>query len=576
MLLTVLLVFVTFVVSSMLESSDIRVELQNLEDALSTGGNIKPILESFSTRTRKFFKEGPFDQKIVRDYFSIKEEFICLLNDSDSIDFKMEEISKISLYLFYELQKFENYFSQKNLHKVFLFLLKSSTEAFFQRAKDLVSKLIHKLSFDQRNEFIRLRLLDTKRSSSEMEEKMQKLSDTIDPEQIFNIISDGSNQPVAAQLFYYEMLAEHLHLLDFDAHPNWLPPILRALMIIFANDIRSKKLFKSIENFLLIDPVINIMKSSSEFDESYATLLGIVLSKSETFSERFDYLKNIFDEAASPHSGTIDILHKLCHYNQFVVALNNNSTKQDFKNAISAFENLIILKNENNLARKLIAADYSVYPILVRNFIDIARNENHPIFKLSVLVVGFIGYLGHGLFEDELKVLGCYCNMVTGFGYYMFKYGNESEILTNFINDLRPLASMVLNSVIEYIISSEKSSEKKNLQSVIGFSLMIPDSTERQGYIDRFYSYYISSLNSEFVKYDVITENDIEDKRGVYVTRFLAVLVIDILVPLKSELLFYLSQYYIFLKRKKLLNKTEIAILENNFFGFRRPGIKKF
>lgn len=567
---------VTFVASSKLSNFSFGKNLQDLKDTLNAGGDIKPILGSFMRETRHVFMNGSFeiDQEIVREYVAIKEEMICLLHKNDSIDFSLEEISIFNLFLFEELTKFEVFFSQANLHIVLLFLLKASSKTIFHKAKEIASGLAYKLTPVQMKEFIKFRLLDATRSSTDIEEKIRKLSTTSDPEEIYSIISDASNQNTKIQISYYEMLAENLHLLDFEVHPDWLFPILDALKILFSKNIKSQKFIKYIGDLILSDKIINIMKSSPQFSESYAFLLYFAFAEPESFSTKFDSIWKSFEESSSPYADTMKIICKLFQNIQFVVILDNYSNENDFKTAISAFGRLIKLKKENDYARQVLAADYKYFSSLIMKFTDISTIEKHPLFTLSLMVVGMIGYLGHDLIDDDKNTISCYCNIVSGFGYYILKNGVESEHVINFIEDFRPLVGKALDALINRIRRNNNFIGKKNLQSMIRFSQLVPDVIERHGFIDRIYSHYISDIQPQYNKYYTIKDREIGDNHGVHINSFLTFLDNYAFHPTESQLP-YLKEYYMFLKDSKLLNKTELLILENNFNGFKYRRVLK-
>lgn len=573
---------VTFVASSKLSNFSFRKDLQDLKDALNKCEDIKPILGSFTRETRQVFMNDSINlnQEEVREYIAIKEEMICLLYNNDSIDFDSEEISIFNLFLFNELPKFESFFSQANLHIVLLFLLKASSIVILHQAKEIASGLAHKLTSNQMNEFLKFRLLDSTKSkstsSTDIEERIRKLSTTSDPEEIYSIIVESSKTNIDIKIIYYEKLAEYLHRLDFEAHPDWLVPILDALKTLFLKNIKSQKFIKFVCDFILSDKIINIMKNSSEFNESYTFLLYFAFSEPESFSTKFEPVLTIFELSSSPYAETMNIIFKLFQSIKFVVTLNNNSNENDFKVAIDSFGKLIKLKKENYYARQVLKADYKYFNSLIMNFTAISTSEKHPLFTLSLMVVGMIGYLGHDLLDDEKFAVGCYCNIVSGFGHYMLKHGVESELVSNFLEDFRPLMGIAMEGLLNRIKRNNTFIGKNNLQSMIIFSQLIPDSVERQGYIDRIYSHYISDVQPQYSKYYTIVDREINDKQGAYVSSFLTFLKNYALHPSESQLP-YLKEYYTFLKDSKLLNKTELMILEKCFNGFKykRRIIKK-
>jgi hypothetical protein len=563
---------VAFVASSKLSDFGFSKDLQDIKDALNLGGDIRSALASFTRGTRQLYRNDAFklDQEMVYEYLAIKEEIICLLhNNNDLIDYEIEEIYIFNLFLFQELTRYESYFSQANLHVVLSFLLKASSKNIIKKSKDLAYNLTEKLTPEQLTDFIKFRLAHLKRESFDVEEKIGKLSTTSDPEDIYSTISAVSNSASRIQVSYYESLAEQLNHLNFNVHPYWLVPILDVLKALLSKNIKSTKFYTSVGTFLLNDTIINIMKSSAEFNESYSFLLFFAFKDNEIFSSKFQSVFATFEESSSPHAESLKTIIILYQNIRIISILNNNSTENEFKLVIGAFENLINLKKENYYARQIIAADYLSISSLISDFTNISTNEKHPLFWISLKIVGLIGFLGYDLFDDDKKVIGCYCNIVSGFGHFLLEIGvDSSDHFFKYIEDFRPFMAKALEATILRMMNIGTILGKRTFMAIIRFAELIPNVTDRLGCIDRLYSYYLSDIIPQFNKYDAIKDRELNDKHGVYMSSFLTFLASYTNNPTESQLP-YLREYFLFLKDSNLLNKTELMILENIFNGFK-------
>lgn len=536
------------------------------------GGDIRSALASFTRGTRQLYRNDAFklDQEMVYEYLAIKEEIICLLhNNNDFIDYEIEEIYIFNLFLFQELTRYESYFSQANLHVVLSFLLKASSKNIIKKSKDLAYNLTEKLTPEQLTDFIKFRLAHLKRESFDVEEKIGKLSTTSDPEDIYSTISAVSNSASRIQVSYYESLAEQLNHLNFNVHPYWLVPILDVLKALLSKNIKSTKFYKSVGTFLLNDTIINIMKSSAEFNESYSFLLFFAFKDNQIFLSKFQSVFATFEESSSPYAESLKTIIIIYQNIRIISILNNNSTENEFKLVIGAFENLINLKKENYYARQIIAADYLSISSLISDFTNTSTNEKHPLFWISLKIVGLIGFLGYDLFDDDKKVIGCYCNIVSGFGHFLLEIGvDPSDHIFKYIEDFRPFMAKALEATILRMMNIGTILGKRTFMAIIRFAELIPNVTDRLGCIDRLYSYYLSDIIPRFKKYDAIKDHEITDKHGVYMSSFLTFLVSYTHNPTEFQLP-YLREYFLFLKDSNLLNKTELIILENIFNGFK-------
>jgi hypothetical protein len=562
---------VAFVASSKLSDFGFSKDLQDIKDALNLGGDIRSALASFTRGTRQLYRNDSFklDQEMVYEYLAIKEEIICLLhNNNDLIDYEIEEISIFNLFLFQELTRYESYFSQANLHVVFSFLLKASSKNIIKKSKDLAYNLTEKLTPEQLTDFIKFRLAHLKRESFDVEEKIGKLSTTSDPEDIYSTISAVSNSASRIQVSYYESLAEQLNHLNFNVHPYWLVPILDVLKALLSKNIKSTKFYKSVGTFLLNDTIINIMKSSAEFNELYSFLLFFAFKDNEIFSSKFQSVFATFEESSSPYAESLKTIIILYQNIRIISILNNNSTENEFKLVICAFENLINLKKENYYARQVLAADYLSFSSLIPDFAKNCTSRKHPLYTINLKIVGLIGLLGYDLF-DESKVIGCYCNIVSGFGHFLVEIGvDPSDHFFKYIEEFRPFIAKSLKVNILRMMDKSTILGKQTLVEMVRFAELIPNVIERQGCIDRLYSYYLSYTFPRFKKYDAIKYHEITDKHGVYMSSFLTFLVSYTHNPTVFQLP-YLREYFLFLKDSNLLNKIELMILENIFNGFK-------
>lgn len=563
-----LLLVANFVTASKLSKFNFRSCLNNLKIALNSGGNIRPILFSFNRETSRFYSLAAavhFDSKFYSEYISIKEEIICLLHNIESNNFKIEEIDIFNVFLYEELSKYEHYFSRSTLHIVLSFLIRASSRNILEDAKDLSAKLLVKLTPEQIEEFIKFKIIDFKGSSwSNLDNKIKKLSGD-DQEEIFSVIcqvADDNNTNIKVKS--YEILAERLEVLDFDLHPDWLVPILDAFVVFFINNIKSSRFPVSVGHFLFSHKILEIMRNS-EYNPSYSLLLYFVLKDREIFNLKAGSLLSTFAE--SPYSYSLASTFALCRSIQIINRIDNHFNEENLNVVVTALDNLILLKENNEFSRRALSADCENISSIISNFEEITMNSRHGLNKIGMKIVGMVGYLCHDLVDDEGFIIDSHSNIISGYGAFLLKSDpNSCEYVSRFIQDFQPKIVIAL----EYFLKKAKDQfiQDLNLPAVIKFIQLIPDINQRNSLTDRFCSCFISDAIPDYNRYNTIQYFEINDKPGVYMTSFLTFLTNYARSPSESQLP-YLRDFYLFLKDSKLLTKTELMILENKFNGFK-------
>jgi hypothetical protein len=563
-----------FLAASNLSNFNFRKGLNDLKLALNSNGNIAPILDDFNKETARFYSSETIriSVEIHREYISIKEEIICLLYNDYLTDFKLDEIDVFNSLLFVELKKFDIFFSLDTLHIVLSFLIKASSRRVHdhKKVKEFAAKLAVKLSPLQYQEFLKSLILDFKSSeSSDIDSKIEEISNSFDQDQIFLIIREASNKiNENIQVKSYEILATKLEIIDFDVHPDWLVPIIKTLSILFSRNIESSMFSLLVGHFVFSEKIVNIMKNSS-FNQSYALLLYFVLKNQEIIKLYAGYIFPQIRE--SPYAFTFGTSLALIQNIQIISSnLNDNSSEDDFKRVVDPFDTLILLKNSNRnqFAKQVLSADFDYISSFVSKIENILMNEKHPLNALGMKIVGIIGYLCHDLSESEEKISISYSSIVSGYGTYLIKNEpNSCEHVNRFIHDFQPKIAIAL----EYLLKNFNNIyfQAFILKAAIRFALLIPDVRVSRSFIDRFCSNFISNSVSNYNRYETIKDIEIADEKGVYISSFLTFLERYVILPDESQLP-YLRDFYSFLKDSKLLSKTELIILERNFNGFRQ------
>ena len=563
-----LLFFVSLSVASKLIKYNFKHDLEDLKNRLETGEDIRSVLDSFNSDSRQFGKEIITPSvEALKEYVSIKEEAICLLFRNPSTDFKLRELEVFNKFLIEDITRYEFYFSQESLHYILAFLLKTATEANIKTVKHISTRIMQKLTPEQVIEFVNLNVFDTEESYVDVEEKINEISSLSDPEQICSLICQVSVDNIKISAKSYEILGEHLRFLDFEAHPDWLIPVLDALSDFFLKGVEFEKFTKYVCDLIFSEKVVSII-STLEVNDSYSLLLYFTTKDSEFFKEKLQLLTVEIQTALAPYANVLSTAAKIYRYILIISKLNAESNEGAFRLAISAINNLIKLKKENSFARKFIITEYKNIFELSLNLNAIYTVEIHPLNTLAWRVVGMIGYLCHDLSkEDKTFVTNCFANIISGFGHVLLK--QDLEFPDGFIEEFLPKIDMALDRTLNNIKKLKTSLRYQDLQAVIKFIQLHPSEKEGNFYIDRFCAQFISDVPPQFNKYTTIKDLKITDEKSIHVSGFLTFLDNYVRNPNDSKLL-YLREFYLFLKDSKYLSKSELLCLELNFNGFRK------
>lgn len=572
---TFLFFLITFsFASKQLSRYNFKNDLENLKYLLNTNQDVRPLLNSFNRDTYQLFNNPtPPSTKTITEYISIKEEIICLLLNDSTIDLRIVEFEPFHRALLEEILKYQSYFKKETLHFIVIFLFKSSSSDTARYIRKIGAKLLMNFTQEQLDTFISSGLFQDNSTKSEIDESISELSSSSDPEQVFSIFFQVSNEKLKISSDSEDLLADLLEIFDFNIHPDWLVPILETLKYLFSKGDKSKKFTMSVTEFIFSENTINILKDM-EVNEIYSLLIYYTSREAQSFKEKLECLPAELRQALNPYENILSTANKLHKLFQFITELNDNSNEMAFKLANSAMGKLLLLKYESEFVEQSLILEYDLFKKSLGNFASIYTNAYHPLCHLSWKVAGFIGFLYYDLADNYKLLRDCSINLVTGFGHALLK-----EDLNSFLNSI--IFPDRLYSIIDKAVDSTLKSIKEqnipflysHLQAAIKFIELHPSIESRNSFIDQFCVQFISDVPTQFNKYPSIENIEISNRHSVYVTSFLTFLENYVLNPCESKLP-YLREFYSFLKESDLLSKTESIFIENHFKGFRKLGKK--
>lgn len=532
----VLTLFLSYCLAANVSVSTHEEDLRAMKIFLMNGKGIGTFLKRFNGRSKELLESSSRD--IPENYFQVKEEVICLIMKHDSIvTFDCPEIKLFYDYFIKEIKKYEYNFSPKH---------KDVINSFLTKALNMC-----KIHDDFMESHITARI------------EALKFEEVPDQDKIYTFLYEFVNDCGLPDVKCMKIMISQVLNLRFDEHPEWLSFTLSSLVKFIFNLKNSKdpKMWQNLIDLVLSECVINALEDETSID-NYSIIFHLLMLKPE-FTVKLESLssdlKQKIKDLTDEKVGDLIKIYKLLN---FVSKLRVNSHEIDYNLAFRALKTLREMCATQNLAKELMNLDFDTVRRYIFSISDLLRCEINKMHLNASRVVLMMGMLHYDCVSGNKKQMAS-SNAVTGLGYILRGTPTDSTDYPNdYIKEVKPKLEEMLQLFLSSIAVSKIAMTYNQFLAILNVFKLTPNEIKRQAFIDQFCTHFISDIPSQidnsFIYLNSIT---IGDRRGVYVTGFLSFLQSYLSNPNSSKL-WYLKDFFQFLKYSNLLSKSELLFIE--------------